>query len=77
MNHLTEYRQRHMTPPVHLMEPAVHKAPEPAPGCDVCGALAKQWKQATDATSPAYDLSHALDLAIEIGRHPHKKGRRS
>lgn len=48
--------------------------PEPAPGCDVCGALIKQWRMASAPASPAYDPSHAVDLAVEMGRHPHAKG---
>lgn len=63
--------------PVYLSEPATGE-PHPAPGCDVCGALLKQWRQANEAGSPAYDPSHATDLAVEIGRHPHewqKRGR--
>ncbi|MFE6159946.1 hypothetical protein ACFQ7F_13660 [Streptomyces sp. NPDC056486] len=41
-----------------------HPTPEiratPAEGCDVCGALAKQWDEAGDR-----------DLLIEINNHPH------
>ncbi|QEV15484.1 hypothetical protein CP974_03040 [Streptomyces fradiae ATCC 10745 = DSM 40063] len=47
--------------------------PVPAPGCDVCAALHKQWKQASDPTSPARNPSHAVDLAIEMRRHPHPR----
>jgi hypothetical protein len=47
--------------------------PKPAPGCDVCDALTRQRRQALDRTSPAYDPSHATDLAVEIRRHPHPK----
>jgi hypothetical protein len=56
--------------PVQLPEPEFPQ-PEPARGCDVCGALFGQWKQATEIGSPAFDLSHASDLAVEMGRHPH------
>jgi hypothetical protein len=59
-----------MTGPVHLPDPEFSE-PEPASGCDVCGALIKQWRQATEKGSPAHDPSHATDLAVEIGRHPH------
>ncbi|MFJ2737719.1 hypothetical protein [Streptomyces sp. NPDC087317] len=31
----------------------------------------KQWRQASDPSGPARDPSHAADLAVEIGRHPH------
>lgn len=47
--------------------------PRPAKGCDVCTALHKQWRQATEAGGPAYDHSHASDLAVEIRRHPHPR----
>ncbi|MFD7900142.1 hypothetical protein [Streptomyces sp. NPDC059743] len=61
---------------VHLLEPAVTKPPKPQPGCDVCAALVSQWRQATEQGSPAYDPSHAIDLAVEIKRHPHSKVQR-
>ena len=63
--------------PVQLPVPTFAE-PEPARGCDICGACLKQWKQAMDRSSPAYDPSHATDLAVEITRHPHewKKARR-
>lgn len=50
-------------------------APEPVRGCDVCGACARQWKEASNPNSVAYDPSHASDLAVEIGRHPHPRKR--
>jgi hypothetical protein len=64
--------------PVQLTDPLEAQPPEPVRGCDVCGALFGQWKQATEKGSPAYDPSHATDLAVEIGRHPHawQKGNR-
>lgn len=64
--------------PVNLSDPLRREPPTPAPGCDVCNALAKQWRQSMEAGSPAYDPSHATDLAVEINRHPHdwKKGRK-
>ncbi|MFF3751958.1 hypothetical protein ACFYYH_16110 [Streptomyces sp. NPDC002018] len=67
--------QRITTQPraVHLTEPAVVQPPKPYPGCDICGALSRQWRQATEAGGPAYDPSHAVDLAVEIRRHPHPK----
>ena len=64
--------QRTPREPVQLLDPLEDKPPEPAPGCDVCGALMKQWNQATEAGSPAHDPSHAVDLAVEIRRHPHE-----
>ncbi|WP_405994591.1 hypothetical protein [Streptomyces sp. NBC_00986] len=57
--------------PVQLTDPLEVEPPAPAPGCDVCGALLKQWRQATEKDGHAYDLSHATDLAVEIKRHPH------
>jgi hypothetical protein len=56
-----------------LSDPVTPGKPRPVPGCDVCGALAKQWRQASEAGSPAYDPSHAVDLAVEIRRHPHAR----
>ncbi len=61
--------------PVTLTE-WTEREPKPTPGCDVCGALLKQWRQATESGSPAYDLSHATDLAVEISRHPHSRAMR-
>lgn len=63
-------RSTTMTAAVQLTEP-IREKPRPAPGCDVCAALARQWAQAVEAGSPAYDPSHATDLAVEIQRHPH------
>jgi hypothetical protein len=59
---------------VRLTDP-FHDEPTPVPGCDVCAALHSQWMQATDVGSPAFDQSHAVDLAVEISRHPHKSTR--
>lgn len=64
-------RERTLSAPVQLLDPLDYRAPDPAPGCDVCGALLKQWRQATEVGSPACDMSHATDLAVENGRHPH------
>lgn len=66
-----------MTQPAttYLLSDEPPAPPVPVPGCAVCAALAKQWAQATEVGSPAYSPSHASDLAVEIGRHPH--GRRS
>jgi hypothetical protein len=63
--------------PVELPYPTSVE-PEPVRGCDVCAALARQWREASNSRSPAYDPSHATDLAVEIQRHPHdwKKARR-
>jgi hypothetical protein len=33
----------------------------------------RQWWQAKNPHSPAYDPSRASDLAVLIGRHPHGK----
>jgi hypothetical protein len=68
-------RSTTMTAAVQLTEPSQGK-PIPVPGCDVCKALAGQWGQAMEAGSPAYDPSHATDLAVEIRRHPHGRGQR-
>ncbi|MFF4606646.1 hypothetical protein ACFY12_28420 [Streptomyces sp. NPDC001339] len=60
-------RQRTMTPPVHLGVPKPD--PEPAPGCDVCGALARQREDAQRSG----DMSMASDLNIEMRNHPHRR----
>lgn len=62
--------------PVTLTCPLPER-PRGASGCDICAALLKQWGQATEVGSPAYDPSHATDLAVEIRRHPHPGRRRS
>lgn len=62
-----------ITESVQLGDPSVLPAPAPIPGCDVCSALTKQWRQASDVGSPAFDRSHATDLAVEISRHPHAR----
>jgi hypothetical protein len=63
-----------MTQAVQLTEP-IREKPRPAAGCDVCKALAGQWRQAMEVGGPAYDPSHATDLAVEIQRHPHGRHR--
>lgn len=47
--------------------------PKPASGCDVCAACFQQWREASAAGHPAFDRSHAVDLALEISRHPHPR----
>lgn len=69
--------QRTLGEPVELTEPSMLDEPQAVPGCDVCGALKKQWRQATEVGSPAYDPSHATDLAVEIRRHPHPRKKAS
>lgn len=64
--------ERTLRPPVQLMDPTPDQ-PRPVVGCDVCAALGKQWLQAMDRAGPAYDPSHAVDLGIEISRHPHQR----
>ncbi|PPS86481.1 hypothetical protein BZZ08_03448 [Streptomyces sp. MH60] len=61
--------------PVSLTDP-LDEVAKPAPGCDVCGALARQREEALDASGRFYDPSKASDLLVEIGRHPHKEGRK-
>ncbi|GFE24158.1 hypothetical protein YWIDRAFT_00760 [Streptomyces sp. SceaMP-e96] len=41
--------------------------PVPVPGCDVCGALARE----RDAARRAGDGSKVSDCNVEIRRHPH------
>ncbi|MGK5640204.1 hypothetical protein ACSNOK_18100 [Streptomyces sp. URMC 126] len=45
--------------------------PVPAPGCDVCEALARQRAVARRAG----DFSRALDCDVELRRHPHGRRR--
>lgn len=61
----------HLQGPVTLTSPLPER-PRAATGCDICAALLKQWRQATEVGGQAYDLSHATDLAVEIRRHPHE-----
>nr|WP_093484928.1 MULTISPECIES: hypothetical protein [unclassified Streptomyces] len=44
-------------------------APEPATGCDVCAALAKQRAEA----QARGDLSSASDCNVELAAHPHRR----
>jgi hypothetical protein len=67
--------ERTLREPVDLTDPFTLREPEPVPGCDVCEAAKKQWRQATDVESPEYDLSRATDLAVEIRSHPHPRKR--
>ncbi|MFD4942416.1 hypothetical protein ACFWNT_07705 [Streptomyces sp. NPDC058409] len=60
-----------------LTDDVLPDEPRAATGCAVCRALKSQWRQATDKGNPAYDMSHAVDLAIEISRHPHAKKRQA
>ncbi len=52
-----------------LMDPLEFGPPEPTPGCDVCGALARQIERAERPNSPEYDPSKATDLRVEMRRH--------
>ncbi|MGW1554262.1 hypothetical protein [Streptomyces sp. NPDC002346] len=64
-----------LTEAVHLTDPTTALPPKTPPGCDICAALSQQWRQASTVGSPAFDRSHAADLAAEIRRHPHAKRR--
>lgn len=55
--------------PITLPYPWDHPAPEPTPGCDVCGALQRQIEDAEDPDSPQYSLSRASDYRVEMARH--------
>lgn len=59
--------------PVFLSGPGLPDEPKAATGCAACRALLRQWHQATNRRNPAYDMSHAADLAVEISRHPHPR----
>ncbi|MFE5093290.1 hypothetical protein ACFRCI_23740 [Streptomyces sp. NPDC056638] len=65
-----------LSEPVYLTDPTTALPPKATPGCDICTALRQQWRQATTVGSPAFDRTHAADLAIEISRHPHAKRRK-
>ena len=58
-----------MDPPITLELPLGE--PAPAPGCRVCGALARQRAAFTAAGDP----SRATDCSVEIRNHPHAGGR--
>ncbi|MFD4528152.1 hypothetical protein ACFWP7_30320 [Streptomyces sp. NPDC058470] len=57
-----------MDPPITLELPL--SEPDPAPGCDVCEALARQRAEFTAAGNP----SKATDCSVEIRNHPHGDG---
>ena len=59
--------------PVQLLDPFSNKQPEPDPDCDVCGALIRQWREASDPRSPEYNPSKASDIAVELQRHRGRK----
>ncbi|AVH59714.1 MULTISPECIES: hypothetical protein [Streptomyces] len=54
-----------MDPPITLELPL--SAPDPAPGCGVCQALARQRAEALAAGN----ASRATDCNVEIRNHPH------
>ncbi len=55
-----------MARPVCL--PLPPDAPEPAEGCDICGALAKQRAEARTRG----DFSAVSDCNVEMAAHPHR-----
>ncbi|MET9696623.1 hypothetical protein ABZY31_06815 [Streptomyces sp. NPDC006529] len=57
-------------PVVATVDQLFPRVPIAAPGCDVCGALLRQWRGRKDPRSPEYDPSGAADAAVEIRRHP-------
>lgn len=54
---------------VHLTDPLAPIAPHPYPGCDVCGALLKEWVSATEPASPLFSDSEARRISSEINLH--------
>ncbi|BAU83270.1 hypothetical protein SLA_2342 [Streptomyces laurentii] len=44
--------------------------PVPAPGCTLCGHLAR-WFDTYSAAGPRHDESAAVDCVVEIRNHPH------
>ncbi|KNB54342.1 hypothetical protein [Streptomyces caatingaensis] len=61
----------HEPVPVHISATALTDDPEPAPGCDVCGALARQRVEARRTG----DFSQATDCNVELRQHPHTRRR--
>lgn len=61
--------ERTLREAVELLDPAQYVDPVPTPGCDVCGALAKQLSAARTPHSPDYDVSKASDIVVELKRH--------
>jgi len=60
------------SPAAHLVDlPLPLAAPEPAPDCDVCAALARQRVEA----QALGDYSQVTDCNVEIQSHPHPKRR--
>ncbi|RSO28306.1 hypothetical protein DMH15_28125 [Streptomyces sp. WAC 06725] len=57
-------------PPVELPL-RLGRDPDPEPGCDVCGALARE----RDTARGTGNMSKVSDVNVEIRRHPHPKGR--
>ncbi|WP_411127358.1 hypothetical protein [Streptomyces sp. x-19] len=56
--------ERRLTPPVYLGVPGPE--PKPAPGCDICGALADQREEARKRG----DMAKVSDCNVEMKRHP-------
>lgn len=52
-----------MAAPVHVVDPPV--SPEPGSGCDVCGALARERKEAAGVGN----WSTVTDCNVELRRH--------
>lgn len=61
--------ERTLREPINLMDPARYAEPVPTPGCDVCGALADQWRDVRNPNSPNYDATRASDILVEMRRH--------
>ncbi len=53
--------------PVHLGDPYATPAPSPAPGCDVCDALARQREECRRVRN----MTGVSDCNVEIRQHPH------
>ncbi|MFE9811347.1 hypothetical protein [Streptomyces sp. NPDC005548] len=64
--------ERTLRDPIHLLDPELYVEPEPAPGCDICGALMRQLAEARNQEGSNYNLTKASDIVVEIGRHPHE-----
>jgi hypothetical protein len=69
MSEPTRYATRPVELPLRL-----DTDPLPVPGCDVCGALDRERREARGKG----DMSKVSDVNVEIRDHPHKaKGQRS
>ncbi|MEU3729933.1 hypothetical protein AB0E81_11070 [Streptomyces sp. NPDC033538] len=63
-------RMTYQREPITLSDPMEIEEPKPVRGCETCQSAMEQWQRASQP-GLAHDLTRAVDLAIEIRRHPH------